>query len=82
MTVEAGKSKICRASSRLSIQLKGFPQWLKGKEFTCIAGNTGDKGSSSGSGRTLKKEMTTHASILAWNIPWTEKPGGLQSMGS
>ena len=30
----------------------------------------------------LKKEMATHSSILAWEIPWTEKPGGLQSMGS
>jgi len=26
--------------------------------------------------------MKTHSSILAWKIPWTEKPGGLQSMGS
>ena len=30
----------------------------------------------------LEKEMATHSSILAWEIPWTEKPGGLQSMGS
>ena len=30
----------------------------------------------------LEKEMTTHSSILAWRIPWTEEPGGLQSMGS
>ena len=30
----------------------------------------------------LKKEMTTHSSILARRIPWTEEPGGLQSMGS
>ena len=30
---------------------------------------------------TLKKEMATHSSILAWKIPWTEKPGGLQSIG-
>ena len=30
----------------------------------------------------LGKEMGTHSSILAWKIPWTEKPGGLQSMGS
>ena len=30
----------------------------------------------------LKKGMATHASILAWRIPWTEEPGGLQSMGS
>ena len=29
----------------------------------------------------LEKEMATHSSILAWRIPWTEKPGGLQSMG-
>ena len=29
----------------------------------------------------LKEEMTTHSSILAWKIPWMEKPGGLQSMG-
>ena len=30
----------------------------------------------------LEKEMTTHSSILAWEIPWTGAPGGLQSMGS
>ena len=30
----------------------------------------------------LEKEMATHSSLLAWKIPWTEKPGGLQSMGS
>ena len=29
----------------------------------------------------LEKEMSTHSSILAWEIPWTEEPGGLQSMG-
>ena len=29
----------------------------------------------------LEKEMAVHSSILAWNIPWTEEPGGLQSMG-
>ena len=30
----------------------------------------------------LVKEMATHSSTLAWKIPWTEKPGGLQSVGS
>ena len=30
----------------------------------------------------LEKEMTTRSSILAWEIPWREQPGGLQSMGS
>ena len=29
----------------------------------------------------LEKEMATHSSILVWRIPWTEEPGGLQSMG-
>ena len=31
---------------------------------------------------SLEKEMVTHSSILAWEIPWTEEPGGLQSMWS
>ena len=31
---------------------------------------------------SLEKEMATHSSILAWKIPWTVEPGGLQSMGS
>ena len=30
----------------------------------------------------LEKEMVTHSSTLAWKIPWTEKPGRLQAMGS
>ena len=34
-----------------------------------------------GWGDLLEKEMATHSSILAWKIQWTEKPGGLQSMG-
>ena len=31
---------------------------------------------------SLEKQMATHSSILAWETPWTEKPGGLQSTGS
>ena len=30
----------------------------------------------------MEEEMATHSSISAWNIPWTEEPGGLQSKGS
>ena len=41
----------------------------------------GDKRSIPGLGRSLEKEMATHSSILAWEIQWTEEPGGLQSMG-
>ena len=41
----------------------------------------GDLGSIPGWEDPLEKEMTTHSSILAWRIPWTEKPSRLQSMG-
>ena len=34
-----------------------------------------------GQGDPLEKGMATYSSILAWEIPWTEEPGGLQSMG-
>ena len=38
--------------------------------------------SSQGQEDPLEKGMATHSSILAWGIPWTEEPSGLQSMGS
>ena len=38
--------------------------------------------SSLGQEDLLEEEMAIHSSILAWRIPWTEKPGGLQSIGS
>ena len=38
-------------------------------------------GSIPGLGKSLEEEMATHSSILAWEIPWTEEPGGLQSVG-
>ena len=37
---------------------------------------------SQGGEEPMEEEMATHASILAWEIPWTEQPGGLQSIGS
>ena len=45
------------------------------KKSVCDAGDPGWEDS-------LEKEMATHSSILAWRIPWTEEPGGLQFMGS
>ena len=51
------------------------------KESTCSAGDTGDMGSIPGLEDPLKEEMATHSSILAWKIPWTERPGRLQSVG-
>ena len=62
-----------------NLNIREFPGSSVGKESAC---NAGDLGSITGLGRSLEKEMATHSSILAWKIPWTEKPGGLQSMGS
>ena len=43
--------------------------------------DAGDAGLIPGGGRSLKEEMATYSSTLAWRIPWTGEPGGLQSMG-
>ena len=50
-----------------------------GKE-AASAGGMRDAGSSPGPGDPLEEGMATHSSVLAWSIPWTEEPGGLQSM--
>ena len=44
--------------------------------------NAGDVGLTSGCEDLLEEEMANHSSILAWKSPWTEEPGGLQSMGT
>ena len=55
-----------------------FSRSSAGKESACSAG---DPSSISGSGDPLEEGMATHSSILAWRVPWTEEPGGLQSIG-
>ena len=47
-----------------------------------LPANAGDAGSIPESEDPPEEEMATHSSILAWEILWTEEPGGLQSMGS
>ena len=47
-----------------------------------LPANVGDIDSIPGQEDPLEEEMATHSSILAWRIPGTEEPGGLQSMGS
>ena len=54
------------------------PRWLKGKEFSCQCRRCRRHGFDPWVGR----KWQTHSSILAWEIPCTEEPGGLQSMGS
>ena len=58
-----------------------LPRWLCGKESTVSAGDTDAWVQSLGCEDLLEKGMVTHSSILAWEIPWIEEPGGLQSMG-
>ena len=45
-------------------------------------GNIRHVGSIPGLGRSLEEGVAIHSSILAWGIPWTEEPGGLQSIAS
>ena len=45
------------------------------------AASAGDAGLVPGLRRPPEKEMATHSSVLAWKIPWTEEPGGLQFIG-
>ena len=61
--------------------MAALPQRLIGKESPGNTGDAGDAGSVPGSGRSLEQEMATRSSTLAWRIPWTEGPGGLQSKG-
>ena len=56
----------------------GFPGGSVSKESVC---NAGDLGSTPGSGRSPGEGNGNHSSILAWRIPWTKEPDGLQSMG-
>ena len=50
------------------------------KNLPASAGDTGDAGSISESGRSPGEGTATHSSILGWRIPWTEEPSRLQSM--
>ena len=57
---------------------QGFPGSSESKKFAC---NTGDPGSIPRLGRFPGEGNGYPLSILAWTFPWTEEPGGLQSMG-
>ena len=58
----------------------GLPRWLSGEEFSCQCRKF--RFNPWVMKIHLEKEMANYSSILAWNIPWTEEPGKLQSMGS
>ena len=65
---------------QIHIELQKFSQVVLVVKNT--AANTGDASLILGQGDSLEKGSATHSSILAWRIPWTAKPGGLQSIGS
>ena len=63
---------------RSSLDKTGFPGSSNGKESAC---SVRDLGLIPGLEGPLKEGMATLSSVLAWRIPWTEEPGGLQSIG-
>ena len=70
ISMEACELMVCRAS-QVALVVKNLP---------ANAGDVRDGCLIPGLGRSLEEEMTTHSSILAWRIPWTEEPGKLQSL--
>ena len=59
-----------------------WASFMAGSVLKHLPASAGDAGQSLGWEDPLEKEMTSHSSILAWEIPWTEEHGGLQSMES
>ena len=70
ISMKACELMVCRASQVAPV-VKNLP---------ANAGDVRDGCLIPGLGRSLEEEMTTHSSILAWRIPWTEEPGKLQSL--
>ena len=86
---KAGTRKEVYQANKKTGYGKIIPTWhfpggaSSGKNLPANAGDGRDAGSTPGRYlQPLKKEMGTHSSILAWNIPWSERPGMLQSIGS
>ena len=68
----------CHCYSYMSMVEYGLTWWLSSKDSTCSAR---DAVQSLGLEDPLEESTATHSSSLAWKIPWTEEPGGLQSIG-
>ena len=69
-------------SNFLNIFTHAFPGGAVVKNPPANAGDARNIGLSPGSGGSPGVGNATHSGILAWKIPWTEEPGGLQSMGA
>ena len=76
-SLETSRPRLLPQSKRMLSFKPNFPGGSDSKES---ASNMGDPGSIPGSGISPGEGNATYSSILAWEIPWTEKPGRLQSM--
>ena len=66
----------------MNVQYQGFPGSSEVKDPRAVQELQEMQVGSLGREDPLEEGMATHSSILAWRIPWTEEPGGLQSIGS
>ena len=77
--LEFGRPRFYPWIAHLLAVWRRLPWWLSGKESACPCGRRGfDPWVQD---NRLEKEMAAYSSILPWEIPWTEEPGGLQFMG-
>ena len=78
-------NSLIRSKFFILVEFLGFSAYnIKfpgGSMIKNLPANTGDLGSILGQEDPLEKEMATHSRVHSWEIPWTEEPGGLQSMG-
>ena len=59
------------------VYIQGFPEGSVVKNLPANAGDAGDVGLIQGGEDPLEEEMTSHSSIIAWEISWIEEPGGV-----
>ena len=79
----SGDDAFTDAINTRTTNLRSFPGGSEVKHLLANAGDTGEmQVGSLGQEDPLEEGIATHSSTLAWEIPWTEEPGGLQSMGS
>ena len=79
----SGDDAVTDAINTRTTNIRSFPGRSGVKHLPANAGDTGEmQVESLGQKDPLEEGLATHSSILAWEIPWTEEPGGLQSIGS
>ena len=76
------KSRKEKKYFRYNTQIKGFPAGSVVKNLPADTGEAGDQVRFLGQKSSLEEAMSIHSSILPWEMPWAEEPGGPPSMGS